>query len=732
MSDTGTSVVISEGPGAPSPSLPPGRARPPGAPSPSACQTEIVFPWEPTTSHGSQPRPSALALRSESRPDWAMLPDAVRRDVTAWINRMHALPPDATVNAAVRELAREMRVSEVTARRKFKAFRTSGKWEDLVNRAKLPRGECSSLPEAFIEYWRKLCEEYQRSSKAAYRRLLALWRAGTAMPGYQEPPPPDINGIPRAWSYQNLLRYAPENFELVAARIGRSAAGKFRPLVFTTRAGLEVGEYYVFDDIEHDHKVNFLGVSTQAMRPLELCCLDLFSACKIAWGMKPTLVNDEGVKEKLKEREMKFLLAYVLTRIGYRPTGTTLIVEHGTATVRPELARILLDLTDGAVKVSMSGLEGAAAITGMYEGRSRGKSQFKAPLESLHSLTHNEMAALPGQMGKDRDHSPEELHGREAANNALLAAAAKLPPERAKFLKFPMMEFNIFVRIAEDIYYNMNHRDDHKLEGWIESGLIAHEFRLDQASAWLPAESLLQLPEHKQTALEPIINLPGNTRTRKMCPAEVWERGRSQLVRLNGQHVPEILGLDLGVERKVGKRGLIEFEDRSIGPGTFRYMAKLRAPGGHQSWLAPGETYLTYVNPFDPSELHVCRAGAGRGGYLGVCPQWQTVCRNDADALHRQMGAAAHAEKELLLPLNARHADQVDRRKADDAWNKQVLAGAPITIEEKAAARRIAGVKGSLSDIYGNRESDEENKEEKEESRFEEALEASAQLSQLF
>jgi hypothetical protein len=78
----------------------------------------------------------------------------------------------------------------------------------------------------------------------------------------------------------------------------------------------------------------------------------------------------------------------------------------------------------------------------MFEGARKGNYRFKGAIESFFNLVRNETAMLPGQVGKDRDHSPEQMVGLERYNNQLLKAAAELKPEEAARLKFPVLEWN--------------------------------------------------------------------------------------------------------------------------------------------------------------------------------------------------------------------------------------------------------------------------------------------------
>lgn len=630
---------------------------------------------------------------------FAGLPETVRLETKLWLNIISHIQaaerPMTEIAIQARRMAGQKGFSKVNMVRKYYALKHGGSWRCLVNHAKVCR-KVVSLPEAFIEYWKACCERNQRKSRPAHRALIEEWRSGAQIPGYETRPAAGIGGIPDGWSYRNLMKYAPTPYELGVARIGRSAAANCRPLVYSTRVGLEPGQFYFFDDLEHDLKVNFIGINRKAMRPLELCCMDLFSACKVAWGMKPT-IEDDGIKQKLKDREMRFLLAYVLTRIGYRPEGTTLGVEHGTAAVRDDLEKILHDASDGAITVSRSGIEGAAAL--VYEGRGKGNFRFKAGLESSHNLFHNELAALPGQMGLDRNHSPEELHGREKNNNALIKAMAFLPPERAALLRMPFLEFHAFMTLAGQVYEKINGRDWHDLEGWVEAGLLAHEFRLAQDLPWMSADRILQAPEQERRAITALISAPGYTRIRKLSPAEVWARGRERLAKLPGYLAPQIMGQENGVEHKVQDDGLIEFEDRDLGPGTFRYLARVRRMDGSEELLPVGQTFQTFCNPFDPGVLHVCKAGTGEGAYIGMCPRWEKVSRADVEAVHRQMGAAAHEETIRLLPYQARHTQEMRQHTADAKWNAGVLSGKAVTVEDRQLARDIKETRVSDADV---------------------------------
>jgi len=637
---------------------------------------------------------TALAIPACDRAEFAQLPNHAKKQVREWLSIIGALMraehnlKEAIADQAARHAGKKG-FSAVNIRRKWQQLNRTRDWRVLINRAKVPTKD-RKLPGEFEEYWKGLCEQFQRNSRAAYRDLIRRWEAGMSINGYAAPPPAEPNGVPYGWTYGNLMRYAPTKFELVARRQGRSAAAKHRPLVFTTRKGLQVGQYYLFDDMWHDTHVNYLGVSRKSLRPLELSCLDLLSGCKVAYGMRPRLENEvTGKNDQIKEREMRFLLAVILTTIGYRPEGTTLIVEHGTAAIRPDVEQLLKDFTDGAITVDRSGREGAAAFAGTYHGRSKGNFRFKAAIESHHNLAHNELAALPGQTGKDRNHLPEELHGRDQHNAALLKAVAALPPERAELLRLPLLEWNQYQEIVAQVYRHIDNRTEHNLEGWEECGFTLPEYRLDASMPWLPMHNLLALPADKQAAVEAVISQPGLQRIRKLSPREVWDAGRTDLVRLPGWCVPALLGPQNGAVRQVGNDSLFAFEDKYLGPGKHRYESVLIRADGSREALRPGRDYLVHVNPFNRDLLYVSEAGAKEGAFLGACRRWSKVSRAEVDALARQMGRAAKRESELLTPV-ARRGAAITKRRIDDAkWNARVLAGEALTEAEVERERML-------------------------------------------
>ena len=633
----------------------------------------------------------------EDLSEFAKLPSGVREEVADKLAAFEYIVQSKSVRAGARAVeAMHPGRPGWSAKRlqtQFRLYRDTHDWRCVLHKTRAGSAYCGKdagerLPREFLEHWKALCERNQRKCKPAYRRLLRDWQAWAAgdsswaIPGYDSPPErAPSSAHPPGWSYGNLMRYAPSKFELRAARVGRTAAAELRPKVFTTREGLAVGQYYLFDDMWHDFKVNMVG-QRSAQRLLQLHALDLFSGCLFAYGLKPIVENvTTGTMERLKETEMVFLVANVLAGTGYRDDdkGTTLIVEHGTAAIREETEQSLFDLTGGKVRVERSGLQGKAAFAGMYDGQRKGNYRFKAALESLHNLVHNETAdtlLIPGQTGSNaRLNCPEDLAGRDKHNNRLLKAMATLPPEQAAKLRLPFLEYREAFAVVSEILEQINRRQDHDLEGWIEAGLISKEIRFDPEMPWIPLERLAHLSSEQQAiAME-----AAETRVIKHSPRQVFNAGKTTLRRLPPEAIAMVLGPKCGREVRVD-RGLIEFQDQWVGPGRLRFDAPQ---------FRDGEKYRAVLNPMDTAKLYLFDA---QGRFAGSCPRWDSPTRDDAEALHRAMGRARKREAELLAPLAQRGAALTRQRIKEARENALALSeeqprrGRPVKIPKGAKA----------------------------------------------
>lgn len=594
-----------------------------------------------------------LTISPSDLTDFMRLPSEVRTEVEAWKTALENLTPP--IVRALRELAAARGASVQTAIRKYYAFRSHG-WRGLVNRSRIP--DRRKLGPELIEHWKALCEQNGRKCKPAYREFVRQFRAGDLIPGLPAGTP--RHRLPPGLSYRSLCRHAPTKFELTAARIGRSSAAAYRPKPLTSRVGLDVGSRYLFDDMWHDFEIT--NWSRKPGRLLQLHAHDLLSACQFARGLKGRYEDPEtGSSVSLREDEMLFLVAYVLSEFGWHPNGTILMVEHGTAAIREALERMIYDLTGGRVTVERSGREGVAAFDGQYAGRSKGNFRFKACLESSHNLIHNETADItvfPGQTGSNsRINQPEELHGRERHHDALVSAIVALPRHIAAQLLLPFLEENLAKRIANEVCERINQRTEHELQGWKELGFTVVDMFIDGVGL-LSAQKYLALPADRRAAVDAV----AQPRPRMLSPREVFDAGRKHLVKLRPEQSAALLQDTHGIETVVRDDHTIAIENAAISPEPIIYTA-------HH--FAPGDKFRAVVNPFSTDQCHLFDA---RGSWVGQVQLWQRISQADPDALHRQMGRAAKIERELLAPVARRGAD-ITRQRLDSArHNAQVLA----------------------------------------------------------
>jgi len=674
----------------------------------------------PVPHPGSQP-PQAGALSSSAfsldPAALASLPHTARQKAMLRlfiVEEMDAAPNKFAASIAISERLGQRGLSPSRIRVLYYQFKRSGDLLDLVDKAAAPEFSGrprAGLPAEFRTWVAGFLMLNQRGvTRERYRRLLErleAWRltrrAEFALPGYAEPP---LNAPhqehPVGWSYARLSKLRPTPFERAAIGIGRMASRAFLPPVYTTRVGMKVGQVLYFDDQLHDVRVNFPG-NRKAQRPLELVCMDAFSACFVAHGFKPvTWMDTTETRVTLRGEDMLWFAVHWLTRVGWREdTGTLLVAEHGTACFPKDFQELVHRLTGGKVTFTAGGVHRRAACPGMFDGAARGNFRIKAGLESSFNLVRNETAdleAFPGQVGKDRLHAPEEWEARIRHNEKLLDARELMSPELAAELRLSFLSWPQFIDRALRLYDRLNRREAHKLEGWQAAGNITCEFRLPLGGGaftpWMPAAPLAALPDDKRLPLLSAIEADpaALSRTRLMTPHEVWHRDKQELTRAPGSWLPLVLPLAMAIERRVSDQHLFEFEEQEISPGPLRFLAQL-----HQRMLRPGEKYQTWLNPWQPDELHLCDT---RGRYLGACEPWRAPCKADVAAIERQVGRQSKIERELLNPVAAAAVQLARNRAADAQVNARLLAevevarpAAPVPEAEEDPLEALSGLR---------------------------------------
>jgi len=642
---------------------------------------------------------NALSIPIREMPEFGCLQDKDRSEILTWLDVLAEFQQADNKRAAAQELRARygsmVRISLGTIYRKLKAFEQDG-WRGLRNGNRDRRRKQEQnvvIPQAFIDFWQVLCEENQRKCAPAYRKLFfdhlipgrmipgygtwqQIWR--TEHQGFRVPdecPYRPYDNTPSGWSYRNLMRYAPESYQLTAARIGTGAASEFLPKVPTTRVGLKLGQFWVIDDVYHDQRVNFVD-NRHAQIPLELGALELLSWHYAVWGVKPVRERLDGTREHLKEVYVRYLLAHICCRVGICADGCTFLGEHGTATVPKDLLEAMNRWSGGRIAFEAGGIQGKPIAKGLYDGRPRGNFRFKASLESHHNLKHNELAALPGQKGMDRGHAPEDLYGRDKLNNALTKAVIALADERpdlAGQLMRPFMPYNLFVEALSIIYDRIADRKHHALEGFEEAGLTVSEFKLFDGAPWMPLEELDRMKPEERAAVQTLIKADRRRQNvRRMSPLEAFASRRSDLVRLPDCAVPDILGRDLAQEVTVSPDKTLYVKDLEIPNKTYAFVAVATTAKRREIDMRRRERFLVHVSPFDPSEAYVSTL---KGEYIGVAQAMQRVCRADIEGLQRDLGLLQHAqnlELQKLMPLAER---KLRRQREAATANVTALAG---------------------------------------------------------
>jgi hypothetical protein len=604
-------------------------------------------------------------------------------------------------------------------RRKYYAYVSTGKkdaegeiiyhpgdWRILWDQAKYPENK-PGLPFEFIELWRYLCEKNQRVCSVAHLELKKIFNTHfdsdgkhyTRIPGYSTWPERDtFTDLPAGWTYENLMRHRPTDWQLKAAQVGLQAAAQLRLPVLKTRVGLRVGEFIQFDDHEFNLKVNVPG-QRQAMRPRSFAAADVLSACFCKYVFKATLWDEDAEKKRvLSQRDFMWFLLDFLFTVGFRndERGTTFVLEHGTANIPQWLEDAITLATGGKVKVVRSGRFGKKAHGGQHEvaapKHGPGNFHFKGLLESSFSVVDNFLASRKGQVGKDRNHSPEQLWGAEAMNKMLLAKASDMSPERAALLQFPFLLWHEFK--GEDAFEGINDNCDHNLEGWDKLKFYAKQWRRCIDDPWKAPEALAQFSEAEQRDIANALmtNPEILLRARKLSRREVFRAGASELTTLPWFQLPAVLNFEEGLGKEIPVRnGLFTFEDQNIGPGEFQYPAI----NGRENLSGK---FLCFFNPLNPSKLVVCTSDKK---VVTVCDLYQRPCYNDAPGIQEKMGLQNQWVANERLPMEARHADDAAKLQHMQAHNEAVIAGQPVTAEEKAEVKRIRENAKPLSTFLG-------------------------------
>ena len=484
----------------------------------------------------------------------------------------------------------------------------------------------------------------------AWRELVRLWKrswqSGETIPGYgsardywraKDPAtlvsPHCPPSLPAGWTKGNLhtvvLNWcAITPAEIALARRGTAAMRAELPTIHMSRKDVEFGQHLFTDDLHHDIDVLVPEVDPPHQRPLEIGILDYASAYYGPFVCQPTLPMDDGTKRMLGWDCVKWAFGSWLEQNGLPLDWPIYLhVENGTATVDPQEAKLWHTLSGGIINVCYTEMQGKYCLA--WDEKRNGNFRGKACLESAWGLHHNYEAALPGYIGKDRDHAPARLHGERREALALLKWAATLPADQRAAMQLPILTYDEFVPLRLDTVAQINSRTDHQLEGfesvtkWRPTGMEC-DWRALAALEQLPV-SARAFVEHKK-----FLETPAERRA-KLRGRGRWSACPPSFLAMVYAHRAMPLTVSKGTLHL--KRGT----------SHWWYMADNRTKMA-QLGIEDGKEYLISYNPFSMDFVHLLSADGK--AYLDTWQQ-RGHRRGDKDANARSMAHRIGLQREV-------------------------------------------------------------------------------------
>lgn len=606
----------------------------------------------------------------------------------------------------------------------------AGDWRIL---ARLKRTDGTGIAQRhdFLTLWQMLCDNHQRALMPAWRDLVSLYQTGytthgqrvkgvewgISFPGYELwPEAQPHTGLPEAWSYERLTRYAPDRFERTAARQGIKKASSEGLKARFSRVGVLPYQILSGDDEVQDVQCLVPGQRT-TVRPRGLGLHDYATDALVAYVMKAAWWNeDEGKLKVLSERDTMWFVVGHLMHTGYRAdTGTQVLVERGTFAVRgdncnpprainhpdrTDLEARIWRVTGGKVTFDRSQGFAKPAHGGQFAAPVGGNPRFK-PIEGAWMRLRNRVDSLPGQVGKDRNHTPESS-GREKDNAVqVLKSIGLLPAERAQEIALPLLTF---AELSAQVYQavaDLNHDAKHEIKEWEKCGFITKEYFDAVAGQWLPLANLPErvgaMPHDAALVLaESLKANPDFIRARRMTRAEALATGKAAL-----QRVPKAALLDLvGREHAMNKGEL-----KSVAAGEFTFdcaeidadQLAYAAVDAEGNPLREGERFLCFVNPMFPDHCVIYDA---QERFVSACPRRVAAVRADESAVMKMVGDVKRWRDTKLAPMRARHGEDAARVEFIKAHNAAVMdAARPELVKARQQERSVGAAAREHDDL---------------------------------
>jgi hypothetical protein len=646
------------------------------------------------------------AIPATDAAEFYALPKAVQQDV---IDRLRIIDEisGATGRGAVDKLCRQHHsstrrgFSKQSHWRYWNHWQATPDWHILIDRVKCPAAVIAELADAairrqFIELVQGFCDGNQRKDAPGIRKFYRYWREGGKVPGYgtwrdywaarghgyvQTCP----NQLPAGWTLANLTKLcARPKIEKTLARIGTAAAMNELPPIPGTRTGLRPLEFVTWDDLQRDKKVCVPGYP-MPVRIVQLANRDTATARWLRFGIRPMLPSEADAtrSEALRLADMKALMAVHLLDFGWpRDYVSYQILENGTATLPTADAQALYQISEGHLVCCYSTMQGGMVLA--WDERGKGNPRAKAGHESDHNLWHNEDADAPGQIGKDRDHSPAsgEITARHA-RDLTLAGALMSPAERAR-LKLPYADFYEAVDGTLAVMDRINNRLGHNLEGFQR----VIEWRLKGAVDWKTEEELHVWLRETGHTLEDVCPkfVELHPTPRLETPMERWRRLTADIVFI--KPAPCVIQQFLDEHREV-----------RVDKGSIR----LRFEGRDHIYWPPtnddalpdfGDCKRTYLAWFSRFAMDWIILTDDKLGYVGTWQRTQ-IMRHDPVALSAAIKRKSGLLNKALANVRRRGVKAMEDREADLDTNLRVLGDNGLLTTETIHQLSAASLTGS-------------------------------------
>lgn len=573
---------------------------------------------------------------------------------------------------------------------------SDGDWTVLVNRAKLTRAtnrkhnvHCIELVPAFVDYWRSLCDTYQRKNyiRSAHLRLLDIWyKAIEPIDGYgfwydywvktrKDSVPshcPD-HFLPPGWTYDNLRRFVPSRDERNLSRFGVAAARRELLYIPQTRLGMRFLEWVTLDDLRLDFLMAVPGCD-QAVEMLTLIMKDIASDVALRFRSRPALAKEEGGKEGIKRRDVKALLVEFFMLYGY-PTDyvMNIIMERGTASMTEAEAKALEYACGGHVKIHFTSMVGGRAVPHGFADRAIGNPSGKSWLESSFNPLHNRLSSVPGQTGATYQLRPLDLYGRQNEQRALERIAGLLPPAQRLKLRIPFQNYQESNLTLEQCLRNMNNRRDHKLEAF--DMISIWRWRTDPPAPWMSmadwpanlpkgAEQNIELKQVLETPLERAAKLSIGCHFQKMAAsaAYVFLERNQKAVTVDGNII------EVGIDGKTYK-----FRDEALCETNGAKFLAYFDPKGVQFAADARDTEA------DLGKLYLLDVKDGH--FAGTAALWFGPSRTDLEAHAKLQAEQERVFKRLRKRVQDRNGRALERRIADIERNLELAAEAMPAVQ---------------------------------------------------